>query len=229
MSTSLNGDETMIPKDVIKVLVVDDHPIVRRGLSTEINLDRGMLVVGEAVDGQEALEKYGLLQPDVVLMDLVMPVKDGIQTTKEIMEINPNAKILVLTSFVEEDRIFEVIKVGALGFVYKDKHPDQVLTAIRDVYNGVPVLAPNITRKLMRETQVKKDDVPIQTLTERELEVLSQVASGKPYKEISQQMHIQEATIRTHVSNILGKLNLSNRSQLVLYAIKNQLIQKNQE
>ncbi len=219
----------MIPKDAIKVLVVDDHPIVRRGLSTEINLDREMLVVGEAVDGQEAVEKYELLKPDVVLMDLVMPVKDGIQTTREIMQLNPNAKILVLTSFVEEDRIFEVIKAGALGFVYKDKHPDQVLAAIRDVFNGVPVLAPNITRKLMRETQMKKDEVPAQVLTERELEVLTLVASGKPYKEIAHQMHVQEATIRTHVSNILGKLNLSNRSQLVLYAVNHQLIQKDQD
>jgi DNA-binding NarL/FixJ family response regulator len=215
----------MIKKETIKVLVVDDHPIVRRGLTTEINLDRGMLVVGEAVDGQEAVDQYKLLKPDVVLMDLVMPNKDGIQATREIMMEEPEAKILVLTSFIDEERILEAIKAGALGFIYKDKHPEQVLAAIRDINNDVPVLAPNITRKLMRETQTKPEETDIQDLTERELEVLKMVASGRPYKEIAYTMHVQDATIRTHVSNILGKLNLSNRSQLVLYAIDHKLVE----
>jgi DNA-binding NarL/FixJ family response regulator len=215
----------MIKKETIKVLVVDDHPIVRRGLTTEINLDRGMLVVGEAVDGQEAVDQYKLLKPDVVLMDLVMPNKDGIQATREIMMEEPEAKILVLTSFIDEERILEAIKAGALGFIYKDKHPEQVLAAIREINNDVPVLASNITRKLMRETQTKPEETDIQDLTERELEVLKMVASGRPYKEIAYTMHVQDATIRTHVSNILGKLNLSNRSQLVLYAIDHKLVE----
>ena len=215
----------MLLDKVIKVLVVDDHPIVRRGLSTEINLDRGMLVVGEAVDGKEAVDQYQLLTPDVVLMDLVMPNKDGIQATREIIASDPEARILVLTSFIDEERIFEAIKAGALGFIYKDKHPDKVLQAIRDIYNDVPVLAPNITRKLIRDTQVKETSSLSQDLTERELEVLKLVASGKPYKEIAYSMHVQEATIRTHVSNILGKLNLSNRSQLVLYAVEHNLLE----
>ena len=216
----------MLIEKVIKVLVVDDHPIVRRGLSTEINLDRGMLVVGEAVDGIEAVVQYQLLTPDVVLMDLVMPNKDGIQATREIIAIDSAARILVLTSFIDEERIFEAIKAGALGFIYKDKHPDKVLQAIRDIYNDVPVLAPNITRKLMRDTQTKDYSSLNQDLTERELEVLKLVASGNPYKEIAYSMHVQEATIRTHVSNILGKLNLSNRSQLVLYALEHNLLEK---
>jgi DNA-binding NarL/FixJ family response regulator len=215
----------MKKKETIKVLVVDDHPIVRRGLTTEINLDRGMLVVGEAVDGQEAVDQYKLLKPDVVLMDLVMPNKDGIQATREIMMEEPEAKILVLTSFIDEERILEAIKAGALGFIYKDKHPEQVLAAIREINNDVPVLASNITRKLMRETQTKPEETDIQDLTERELEVLKMVASGRPYKEIAYTMHVQDATIRTHVSNILGKLNLSNRSQLVLYAIDHKLVE----
>ncbi len=216
----------MLIEKVIKVLVVDDHPIVRRGLSTEINLDRGMLVVGEAVDGIEAVVQYQLLTPDVVLMDLVMPNKDGIQATREIIAIDSAARILVLTSFIDEERIFEAIKAGALGFIYKDKHPDKVLQAIRDIYNDVPVLAPNITRKLMRDTQAKDSSSFNQDLTERELEVLKLVASGNPYKEIAYSMHVQEATIRTHVSNILGKLNLSNRSQLVLFALEHNLLEK---
>lgn len=216
----------MVADDVIKVLVVDDHPIVRRGLTTEINLDRGMLVVGEAVDGKEAVDQYKLLNPDVVLMDLVMPNKDGIQATQEIIAFHSQARILVLTSFVDEDKIFESIKAGALGFIFKDRHPDKVLEAIRDIYNDVPVLAPNITRKLMRETQKKETASLSQDLTEREMEVLILVASGKPYKEIAYSMHVQEATVRTHVSNILGKLNLSNRSQLVLFAVEHQLLDK---
>jgi len=214
----------MIIKETIKVLVVDDHPIVRRGLTTEINLDRGMLVIGEAVDGQEAVDQYMLLKPDVVLMDLVMPNKDGIQATREIMMEKPEAKILILTSFIDEERILEAIKAGALGFIYKDKHPEQVLAAIRDINNDVPVLSPNITRKLMREAQTKPEETTFQELTERELEVLKMVASGRPYKEIAYTMRVQDATVRTHVSNILGKLNLSNRSQLVLYAIDHKLV-----
>jgi NarL family two-component system response regulator LiaR len=158
-------------------------------------------------------------------MDLVMPNKDGIQATREIMMEEPEAKILVLTSFIDEERILEAIKAGALGFIYKDKHPEQVLAAIREINNDVPVLAPNITRKLMRETQTKPEETDIQDLTERELEVLKMVASGRPYKEIAYTMHVQDATIRTHVSNILGKLNLSNRSQLVLYAIDHKLVE----
>lgn len=216
-------------KAIIKVLVVDDHPIVRRGLMTEINLDRRMLVVGEAVDGQEAVQQYRLLSPDVVLMDLVMPNKDGIQATREIMANDPAARILVLTSFVDEDRILEVIQAGALGFIYKDKHPEQVLDAIRNIYLGIPVLGHNITRKLMRNMQVGTTSQPMDNLTEREVEVLKWVASGKPYKEIAHALHVQEATLRTHVSNILGKLNLSNRSQLVLFAIEQKLIDRNQD
>ena len=217
----------MTMKDTIKVLVVDDHPIVRRGLTTEINLDRRMQVVGEAVDGQKAVEQYKLLSPDVVLMDLVMPNKDGIQATREIIAIDAAAHILILTSFVDEDQIFEAIKAGALGFIYKDKHPDQVLNAIWDIYHDIPVLGSNITRKLMRDTQLRTTSQPIDELTEREMEVLKLVATGQPYKEIAQSMVVQEATIRTHVSNILGKLNLANRSQLVLFAMEHKLIDKN--
>lgn len=219
----------MIMKDTIKVLVVDDHPIVRRGLSTEINLDRGMLVVGEAVDGKEAVDQFRLLNPDVVLMDIVMPNKDGIEATREILQQNSEARVLILTSYIDEDKIFEAIKAGALGFIYKDQHPDKVLEAIRDIYNDVPVLAPNLIRKLMRETQAKNTPLPENELTEREMEVLKMVALGKPYKEIAFSMHVQKATVRTHVSNILGKLNLSNRSQLVLFAIEHQLINHTNE
>ena len=179
--------------------------------------------------GKEAVDQFRLLNPDVVLMDIVMPNKDGIEATREILQQNSEARVLILTSYIDEDKIFEAIKAGALGFIYKDQHPDKVLEAIRDIYNDVPVLAPNLIRKLMRETQAKNTPLPENELTEREMEVLKMVALGKPYKEIAFLMHVQKATVRTHVSNILGKLNLSNRSQLVLFAIEHQLINHTNE
>lgn len=214
-------------KDPIRLLVVDDHPIVRRGLITEINLDREMLVVGEAVDGNEAVSLFKALKPDVVLMDIIMPNMDGIEATREILRLDPEARILILTSYVDEEKILESVKAGALGFIYKDKHPDEVLAAIRDIANNIPVLAPSITRKLMKDTRMKPNANPIGELTGRELEVLKMVAQGLPYKELALKMKVQEATIRAHVSNILGKLCLTNRSQLVLYAVEHQLLNKN--
>lgn len=210
-------------KDMIKVLVVDDHPIVRRGLSTEINLDRGMQVVGEAADGTDAVRQFTLLRPDVVLMDIVLPGMDGVQATREIILLEPRARILMITSYTDEKTILEALKAGALGFIYKDRHPDEVLAAIRDVAEDVPVLAPGITRQLLRAAQSGGAHEPAGELTARELEILRQVALGKPYKQIALETHIQEATVRAHVSNILGKLGLSNRSQLVLYAVEHHL------
>lgn len=209
--------------DIINVLVVDDHPIVRRGLSTEINLDRGMQVVGEAADGADAVRQYSLLNPDVVLMDIVLPGMDGVQATREIILLDPHARILMITSYTDEKTILEALKAGALGFIYKDRHPDEVLAAIRDVAADVPVLAPGITRQLLRVAQSGSGHQPVGELTARELEILRQVALGKPYKQIALEMYIQEATVRAHVSNILGKLGLSNRSQLVLYAVEHHL------
>ncbi len=211
-------------KDPIKVLVVDDHPIVRRGLITEINLDREMLVVGEAVDGLEAVAQFINLRPDVILMDIVMPNLDGIQATRQIMESDPDARVLILTSYIDENKILEAVKAGAMGYVYKDKHPDVLLAAIRDVAKDIPVLAASITRKLLRETREKDQPQAGNELTERETEVLKKVAQGIPYKEIAHDMNVRDATIRAHVSNILGKLYLSNRSQLVLYAVEHHLI-----
>jgi len=212
-------------KPVIRVLVVDDHPIVRRGLSTEINLDPGMQVVGEAQDGQEAVTMAAQLKPDVILMDLVMPEKDGIQASAEIIENNPEACILILTSFTEEEKVYAAVKAGASGYIFKDKRPDELLQAIRDVHQGIPLLNTAMTRRLIRELRDQKPAVPEPTvhLTEREMEILQQVAQGAPYKEIARDMGIREATVRAHVSSILSKLNLSNRAQLMLYAIQQKL------
>lgn len=209
-----------MPRIMIHVLVVDDHPIVRRGLCAEINLDPGMQVVGEAKDGFEAVELARALRPDVILMDAVMPGKDGIEATTEIIRENPLAKVLILTSFTEDERMLAAIKAGALGYILKDRHPEEVLQAIRDTFEGKPYLNPNIARRLLRELPDANDRAPEKILTPREMEVLHWVAKGTPNKEIARAIGVQEATIRAHVGNILGKLNLENRSQLVLYAVK---------
>ena len=214
-------------KNLIRVLVVDDHPIVRSGLTAEINLDPGMQVVGEAEDGVEAVALAHTLKPDVILMDLMMPEKNGIEASADIIRGNPDACILILTSFTEEEKIYEAIKAGASGYIFKDKRPNELLQAIRDVHRGIPLLDPAITRRLTRELRKQEPDLPVLTepLTGRESEILQRVAHGAPYKEIAQEMGIRQATVRAHVSSILSKLNLSNRSQLVLYAIQQNLIE----
>jgi two-component system, NarL family, response regulator LiaR len=209
---------------VIKVLVVDDHPIVRFGLCTQINLDPEMQVVGEAEDGLEAVHLARDLQADVILMDVVMPNMNGIDATAEIYRENPQARILILTSFAEEENIYACIRAGASGFIYKDKYPDEMLQAIRDVYHGVPRVNASITRRLLQDVHDQSQQSQAANLTRRELEILQLIARGIPYKEIARQTSTREATIRTHVSNILKKLNLSNRSQLVLYAIHQRII-----
>lgn len=209
--------------NTIKVLVVDDHPIVRRGLCAEINLNPSMRVVGIASNGLEAIQFAKDLQPDVILMDIVMPEMDGIQATKEILRINQQIKILILTSFTEDEKIFAAISAGASGYLFKDTHPDKVLQAISDIFHDIPVMSPTITRKLLKKMREEKaDHNPV--LTEREMEILKMVASGMLYKNIARKISVQETTVRAHVSNILSKLNLSNRSQLVIYAVKNGLV-----
>lgn len=208
----------------IKVLVVDDHPIVRRGLCTEINLNSMMQVVGVANNGIEAIQLAAALKPDVILMDIVMPEMDGIQATKEILQIIPEAKVLILTSFTEDEKIFSAVSAGASGYLFKDTHPDKVLQAILDIYHDIPVMSPNITRKLLKKMRQEEKSSSEPILTSRENEILIMVATGLLYKNIGKKLNIQETTVRAHVSNILSKLNLSNRSQLVLYAVKNDLI-----
>jgi len=217
-----------MPQRQIRVLVVDDHPIVRRGLSIEINLDPEMRVLAEAADGVEAVKLARLLQPDVILMDAVMPHKNGIDATADILRENPLAKVLILTSFTEDERMLTAIKAGALGYILKDRHPEEVLQAIRDTYDGKPYLNPTTARRLLQTLPRTENTTSVESLTNREMEVLRRVAQGKPNKEIASEICVQDATVRVHVSNILGKLNLANRSQLVLYAIKMGLVNKDE-
>ncbi len=208
--------------DKISVLIVDDHPVVREGLRSFLQLQEDMDVVGEAADGMEALEKVGELVPDVVLIDLVMPRMDGITTIRQIGAISPSSRILVLTSFSEDDKVFPAIKAGAHGYLMKDIKPTELAQSIRSVYRGEPSLHPEIARKLMDQLS-KGEGGAEDRLTARETEVLLLIARGYSNKEIAAALQVSEKTIKTHVSNILQKLHLSDRTQAALYAVRQRI------
>jgi NarL family two-component system response regulator LiaR len=181
-----------------------------------------MAVVGQAADGVEAVQMAESLQPDVILLDLMMPHKNGIEAITEIKNNNPEARILVLTSFAEDEMVFPAIKGGALGYLLKDSSPQELLQAIRDTYDGESSLHPTIARKLFREINRPAQDLPpaAEPLTEREVEVLKLVAHGLSNQAIAEKLTISERTVRTHVGNILKKLHLANRTQAALYALR---------
>jgi NarL family two-component system response regulator LiaR len=208
----------------IRILVADDHPILREGLRALIGGKPDMELIGEAADGEEAILKAHSLQPDVILMDVMMPGKDGIAAIREIRQENPQARILVLTSFGDESQVFSAIKAGALGYLLKDSSPQELIEAIRCVYRGESSLHPSVARKLILRFNQSQKIAEINPLTERESEVLKLVAHGLSNEAIAQKLSVNEGTVRVHVTNILGKLRLENRTQAALYALREKLV-----
>ncbi|CAG0993131.1 Transcriptional regulatory protein LiaR [Gammaproteobacteria bacterium] len=203
----------------IRILIADDHAVVRHGLRALITTEPDLELVGEASDGVEAVNLHARLNPDVTLMDMAMPRKTGLEAIIDIMRSNPQARILVLTSFAEDEQVFPAIKAGATGYMLKDTAPRELLQAIRDVHCGQVSLHPTIARKLVGELKRPADLPPAEDpLTEREVQVLALVARGLANQEIADKLFIGERTVRTHISNILGKLHLANRTQAALYA-----------
>lgn len=207
--------------DAIRILIADDHKLVREGMRALLDVRPDMEVVGEANDGEETIRRALLLNPDVILMDLVMPQKDGITAIHEIKAKQPETRILVITSFSEDERVYRAVKAGALGYLLKDSSPQELVQAIHDVCEGKMSLHPDVALKLIHEMNRPSDLPPTEEpLTERELEVLKLVAQGWSNKEIAAELVITERTVGAHVSNILSKLHLANRTQAALYALR---------
>lgn len=211
--------------DAIRVLICDDHAMVRQGLTTFLALQDGIEVAGEAANGEDAIAKASSLRPDVILMDLVMPRVDGIEAIRRIRAGSPDARIIVLTSFAEDDQIFPAIRAGATGYLMKDVSPRELAKAIRMASNGEPLLHPEVARRLMRQVATPASAPPeaVARLTARETEVLRLIAGGRSNKEIALDLTLSEKTVKTHVSNVLQKLGLADRTQAALYAVRHNL------
>ena len=208
-----------------RVMLVDDHAVVRQGLRTFLDLQDDITVVGEAKDGVEALQVVHELEPDVVLMDLVMPRMDGIETVRRMKALRPHIQIIVLTSFGDDQKVFAAIRAGATGFLLKDVSPQDLAAAIHAARRGEASLAPGIATKLLQEIAIGSNPAAEEhTLTEREYAVLALIAQGRSNKQISEELTISEKTVKTHVSNILTKLHLEDRTQAAIYALKEGLV-----
>jgi len=207
--------------EVIRVYITDDHQIVRRGIRQLLSTEAGIEVVGEASNGREAVADMDKLKPDIVLMDLVMPVMDGIEAIRQIKAGHPSIQILVLTSFATDDKVFPAIKAGALGYLIKDTSPEELINAIRQVHRGEPTLHSSIAQKLLKEiSHSSEQPVSPDPLTDREVEVLKLIARGLSNQEIAETLVVSVATVYTHVSRVLDKLHLASRTQAALYALR---------
>jgi two-component system, NarL family, response regulator LiaR len=207
----------------IRVLLVDDHPVVRQGLRALLSTQDGIEVVGEADDGDVAVSAAERLSPDVVLMDVVMPAMDGVEALRRIVERRPQTRVVMLTSYADERRAMEAVDAGASGFLLKDASPRDVVSAIRAAHRGEAVLHPAVAAKLMAER--RRPPAAHSDLTPRELEVLRLVARGLQNKRIASELHLSEKTVKTHVSAVLRKLDVTDRTQAAMYAVRERLVE----
>ncbi|MER6128814.1 response regulator transcription factor [Streptomyces sp. NPDC001795] len=206
--------------DAIKVLLVDDHQVVRRGLRTFLEVQDDIEVVGEASDGAEGIARAQELKPDVILMDVKMPGMDGIDALRKLRELDSPARVLIVTSFTEQRTVVPALRAGAAGYVYKDVDPDALAGAIRSVHAGHILLQPEVAGALLSQEEANAGQGRAGSLTEREREVLGLIADGRSNREIARALVLSEKTVKTHVSNILMKLDLADRTQAALWAVR---------
>ncbi|SEP93589.1 two component transcriptional regulator, LuxR family [Virgibacillus subterraneus] len=209
---------------MINVLFADDHEMVRIGVAAYLSAQQDIEVIAEAGDGGEAVGLALDLKPDIILMDLVMEEMDGIEATKKIIEQWPEAKIIIVTSFLDDEKVYPALEAGATSYMLKTSKANEIAKAIRATYEGQSILEPEVTGKIMNRMREKPVDSPHDQLTDREMEILMLVAQGKTNQEIADQLFIALKTVKVHVSNVLGKLEVQDRTQAVIYAFKNDLV-----
>lgn len=214
----------------ITVLIVDDHSMVRMGLKAYFNTLPDIRVVAEAASGDEAIQLAAQHAPDVVLMDLLMPGLDGVEATRQVKRISPRSQVIVLTSYHEDEHIFPAIRAGALSYLLKDVDPDELAEAVRRAKAGEAVLNPRVAARMVKELHGAREASfnPFKELTDRELEVLRQIAAGKNNQEIAEVLVISEKTVKSHITNILDKLHLSDRTQAAVYAWQSGIVRRDQ-
>ncbi len=217
-------------EDVIRVVLVDDHNMVRIGLKAYFSTLTDIQVVGEAGTGDVAVRLAASLAPDVVLMDLIMPGMDGVEATRQVKKVSPRTQVIVVTSYHEDEHIFPAIRAGALSYVLKDIDPDDLAYAIRRAHVGEAVLNPRVAARMVKELHAQPGESvnPFSELTDREMDVLRQIAAGKSNHEIAATLVISEKTVKTHITNLLAKLHLSDRTQAAVFAWQEGIVRRDQ-
>jgi two-component system, NarL family, response regulator LiaR len=213
-------------REPIRVLVVDDHEVVRGGLRAFLELQDGIEVAGEAADGEQAIEAVARIRPDVVLMDLVMPRTDGIEALRVLRERSPDTRVIVLTSFLDDDKLLPALRSGAAGYLLKNAQPNEIARAVRAAYAGEAVLDPVVAARLVEALEAGGSDEPLDRLTPREREVLVLIGRGFPNKRIAQELQVSEKTVKTHVGHVLGKLGVVDRTQAAILAVRAGLVDR---